>query len=282
MLNNIKGIADITLSVKDQDFLSKLLQDFGLNKNDDKYSTLDQSTIKLRSSCNNKLDTITWYAVSLDAVCQSLKSSQIVYTDHRPHVRMITCTFNKIEINFILDKRSSLEIIGCATNALNLENRISTTIPQYVKAQPYEISHIVLQVDNMLDAERFYTNLGFVVSDRLLGRGVFLRSCLNDIHHRLFLIQSDKCSLHHIAFSVRDIYELLAGGKYMSSRGWITAKGPGRHKISSSTYWYFDTTADFMIEYSADCDILDANWTANEYVYDSKLIQDEDFIITSK
>ena len=128
MLNNIKGIADITLSVKDKDLISKLLQDFGLNKNGDKYSTLDQSTIKLRSFYNNKLDKITWYAVSLDAVCQSLKSSQIVYIDHRPNVRMISCTFNKIEINFILDERSSLEIIGCATNALNLENRISKTI----------------------------------------------------------------------------------------------------------------------------------------------------------
>jgi len=278
MLNNIKGIASITLSVKDSDLLSKVLQDFGLDNNDGNYFTIDQSTIKLRSSYHNKLDAITWYAISLDDVCQRLESSKVVYIDHRPDTQMISCAFNNIEINFILDQRSSLKIIGCATNALYLENRISQTVPNYVRARPYEISHIVLQVDNMIDTERFYTNLGFIVSDRLLGRGVFLRSSLNDIHHRLFLIQSDKFSLHHIAFSVRDIYELFAGGKYMSSQGWKTVRGPGRHKISSSTYWYFDTTADFMIEYSADCDILDAYWTANEYVYDPQILQNEDFI----
>ena len=42
--------------------------------------------------------------------------------------------------------------------------------------------------------------------------------------------------LNHVAYTVRDIHEVLGGGLHISRQGWKTQLGPGRHPISSAYF----------------------------------------------
>ncbi len=282
--NNIKGIKDISISVNDVDKTVSFLSDFGLQTIDNYiFKTLDGSSITLNSDCKDEFNSITWYVDDIDLVCAVLISNRINYKDFRPIENKISLK-DCHDYTIILEQFSKTisENRGTATNSLGNNVRINSPVKKYERAYPYEIAHVVLFSDDIETAEKFYTDLGFVVSDRLLNRGIFLRAAALDYHHRLFLIQSEDKGLHHIAFSVGDIYELFAGGQHMQRSGWRTAKGPGRHNISSATYWYFNTPSNFMIEYSADSDILNQDWIPQNYEYNKEIINDEDFIINRK
>ena len=109
--------------------------------------------------------------------------------------------------------------------------------------------------------------LGFAVSDRYPGRGVFLRCAPEGGHHDLFLLQppSPKRGLNHVAFTVRDIHEVFGGGLHISRCGWDTELGPGRHPISSAYFWYVKNPAGALAEYYTDEDQLDGRWEPREF-----------------
>lgn len=131
--------------------------------------------------------------------------------------------------------------------------------------QPSVMSHLVFLTPDTGRAARFYTErLGFKVTDRFTGSGVFLRSGGSHDHHNLFLIKGDRLGLQHIAFHVRDHLELMLGGKGMLKKGWETAWGPGRHIYGSNHFWYFKTPFGGAIEYDADMDIVDDDWVPRE------------------
>ena len=46
----------------------------------------------------------------------------------------------------------------------------------------------------------------------------------------------------------------------MQRRGWSSKLGLGRHRISSTIYFYIENPAGGEAEYSADTDCLDDNW----------------------
>jgi catechol-2,3-dioxygenase len=120
----------------------------------------------------------------------------------------------------------------------------------------------------MDEAERFYVEkLGFCVSDRYPGRGVFLRCAAEGGHHDLFLLQppKPKRGLNHVAFAVRDIHEVFGGGLHISRCGWETEIGPGRHPISSAYFWYVNNPAGALAEYYTDEDQLDGRWEPREF-----------------
>ena len=53
----------------------------------------------------------------------------------------------------------------------------------------------------------------------------------------------------------------LAGvGMFLKERGWKTAIGPGRHKVSSAYFWYFDNPCGGEAEYFSDMDYVTAAW----------------------
>ena len=58
-----------------------------------------------------------------------------------------------------------------------------------MKSRPMELAHIVLFTPNIEETEKLYTErLGFHVSDRFPGRGVFLRCAETGNRHNLFLM----------------------------------------------------------------------------------------------
>ncbi len=145
--------------------------------------------------------------------------------------------------------------------------RIDTPSPVYDRAEPVEVGHVVFFTDKLAEMTSFYEKLGFHVSDRYPGRGVFLRCAARGGHHDLFLLQlpEGKRGLNHVAFAVRDLHEVVGGGLAMARHGWETQIGPGRHPISSAMFWYFKSPTGGLVEYYADEDVLTENWKPRDF-----------------
>lgn len=145
--------------------------------------------------------------------------------------------------------------------------RVDQPSPVYDRATPIGIGHAVFFVDDLETAERFYREkLGFHVSDRYVGRGVFLRVGARAGHHNLFLLHlpGKARGLNHVAFTVRDIQEVFGGGLAMSRAGWATFLGPGRHPISSAYFWYVRSPTGGAFEFYTNEDHLTEAWQPRE------------------
>ena len=150
-------------------------------------------------------------------------------------------------------------------NAAGRRERVDRVGRTYDRARPLRIGHVVFAVPDIDEAEAFYTErLGFRVSDRYVGRGVFMRCASEGDHHNLFLLKAadGAARIAHLAFEVRDIHEVFGGGMFLKERGWKTAVGPGRHKVSSAYFWYFDNPCGGEAEYFTDMDYLTDAWEA--------------------
>ena len=170
-------------------------------------------------------------------------------------------------ISFQVSQKRAITVQGSPTNPFGNPQRIDAASPEYERATPVEIGHVVLFSDCLPEAEAFYAALGFVTSDRYPGRGVFMRCSPEGGHHDVFLLQlpGKVKGLNHVAFTVRDIHEVFGGGLHMSRCGWKTQLGPGRHPISSAYFWYFENPCGGLIEYNADEDHLTEKWQAREF-----------------
>jgi catechol 2,3-dioxygenase-like lactoylglutathione lyase family enzyme len=159
--------------------------------------------------------------------------------------------------------------VGTIWNSPGNRRRINQVSPVYASATPFKMGHIVFFVPDTKRAEDFYRQrLGFCLSDRYVGgAGVFLRWAQQSEHHNLFFIKSRKndVNLHHIAFEVNDVHEMLGGGVAFSKKGWATEVGPGRHPISSAYFWYFKNPLGGAIEYFCDSDYVNADWKPRQY-----------------
>ena len=146
-------------------------------------------------------------------------------------------------------------------------SRVDRRATYYDRARPRHIGHCVFNVPDLAAMQAFYTErLGFFVSDHYTGRGVFLRCAARGGHHNLFCLQIDgKAKLNHVAFAVRDIHEMFAGGLHQTAKGWKTAIGPGRHHVSSCYFWYFRNPAGGMAEYFCDEDYLTEAWKPGDW-----------------
>lgn len=142
------------------------------------------------------------------------------------------------------------------TNTYSHKNRINNQISIQDKPVACGISHVALFSDNMQKTLEKFSRYNFVLSDAIEGKCLFVRTKSYNPHHQMLVVESkEKSGMQHLAISVSDIYSVITKGIYLSSVGYKTVLGPGRHVISSSAYWYFDTTIG-SIELSADDDYL--------------------------
>ncbi len=176
---------------------------------------------------------------------------------------------NGLAIAFRVTCKRPIDVAGVPINAWGVPGRgVNRRSTVYERAEPIEVGHVVLFTDRIAEVERFYVErLGFQVSDRYPGRGVFLRCAKEGGHHDLFLLQppAAKRGLNHVAFTVRDIHEVFGGGMHISRCGWETEIGPGRHPISSAYFWYVKSPAGALVEYYSDEDQLDGAWQPREF-----------------
>ena len=131
------------------------------------------------------------------------------------------------------------------------------------RARPRRMGHVVYCVakSDLEKATAFYQErLGFRLSDATPG-GTFLRCEGTNDHHSLFLLsRPDRRAFDHVAFEVRDIDEIILGGKYMKGRGWQANTPVGRHILGSNLFWYFNNPCGGRTEYYADMDQMDDRW----------------------
>ena len=280
MLNNcIEGILNVELGVANVGLSEKFLLDFGLvQSNGYNFSTLNNSSITLTQSSSLSIGSITW-AIDKSATVEEFFQAYRDKFKFQYSEESIECK-DPSGIKLIFTKNFKREILkkGRSLNSWNDISRIDNPIPKIQDVNPIEIGHVVIETDNIEDCEKFYKNLGFVVSDRLKGRGVFLRCKSNSGHHDLFLVDSEKVKLNHIAFTMTDLYELLAAGQSLDSKGWNIKYGPGRHNISSAFFWYFDSPLGPMFEYSSNEDYLTDKWIPREIPMEKNLLSKESFI----
>lgn len=175
---------------------------------------------------------------------------------------------NGLGVRVRVSRKRAVDIKGVPINTWDRAARVDAPSAFYDRARPIEVGHVVFFTDRLDTAEAFYRDrLGFVVSDRYPGRGVFLRTAPDGGHHDLFLLQlpQPKRGLNHVAYTVRDIHEVFGGGLHIGRCGWETEIGPGRHPISSAYFWYVKNPAGGLAEYYSDEDMVTGNWPVREF-----------------
>lgn len=128
---------------------------------------------------------------------------------------------------------------------------------------PRTLSHVVYFDPDVVRAERFYVErLGFRCTDRFLGTGPFLQPAGMLDHHALFMIQTPAFmqGVEHFTFHFAGPNEVMLGGTRFVQKGYESFWGPGRHKMGSNWFWYFNSPFGCHVEFDADMDLHDARW----------------------
>jgi catechol 2,3-dioxygenase-like lactoylglutathione lyase family enzyme len=272
----INGVETVAFGVTDVDRLVRYFDDFGLvcTSHSDQaaeFQLPERSKILVRRSNDPTLPApclpgeglreVIWGVDSkqnLDRIEAELRRDRIVERDATDTLR--TTDPNGIAIGFRVFERAKPRGETPVENSVVIQKRWNTHRPWYDRAHPKAIQHVVFTVPDIDSAVAFYVGrLGFRVSDVARQRGIFLRAEGRNEHHNLFFAHKSK-GFHHIAFNVDSVDELMAGANYMQRKGWPAGAGLGRHRISSTLYYYFEAPTGGEIEYAADTDFLDDDW----------------------
>jgi catechol 2,3-dioxygenase-like lactoylglutathione lyase family enzyme len=146
-------------------------------------------------------------------------------------------------------------------NAPGRERRWNRHRKWFDRARPKLIHHVVFGAPEFEKAALFYRDrLDFRITDMSRGRGIFLRADGRSDHHNIFWLKSNEPRFVHISFGVENLDELLTGANHMQRQGWASKLGLGRHRLSSTIYFYIENPAGGEAEYSADTDCLNDEW----------------------
>jgi catechol 2,3-dioxygenase-like lactoylglutathione lyase family enzyme len=279
----VLGIDEITFGVVDLAASRQFFDDWGLKllREDTQtlvFETLNGCRVSVAQSDKPGLPAgvepdptlreVVWGVESeadLNAVREVLRT-QSTFADHGSSVGCVDP--NGLAIRFQVTTKRTVKLACAKTNTWGETTRINQPSPAYARAEPIEVGHVVFFVKDLAATTVFYMdNFGFQLSDRYPERGSFLRCGPEGGHHNLFLLQlpQPKSGLNHVAFTVRDVHEVIGGGMHMSRCGWDTELGPGRHPISSAIFWYFPCPAGALMEYYADEDHLTAEWQPRDF-----------------
>lgn len=280
----ILGIDAIVYRVSDMAKARVFFEDWGLAKlkssrNAAVFETATGSQVILRpqgakddampgADPDCKVREVVWGVSSkadLKTITRELGKDRAVRTDADGSIHSVDDS--GIGIGFRRALHRPLKVARSPINAAGRRERVDQIGKIYDRACPLRIGHVVFNVPDVGVAEAFYADrLGFLVSDWYVGRGVFMRCASQGDHHNIFLDTSSdgRTDIGHLAFEVQDIHEVFGGGMFLNARGWKTAVGPGRHKVSSAYFWYFDNPCGGEAEYFTDMDYVTADWKASQ------------------
>jgi catechol 2,3-dioxygenase-like lactoylglutathione lyase family enzyme len=279
---NIEGIDRITYGVDDIAACKRFFLDWGLHlvrENDAglDFESLNGCEVNIRKADDPSLPRamepgptlreVIW-GVTGEADLEALRQALSRQSDFQERQGVLSCTDpNGIGTGFRVTHKRIVDVAGTPANVWGHAARIDQPAAIYDRAEPVEVGHVVFFTDTLAETTGFYESLGFRLSDRYPGRGHFLRCSARGGHHDLFLLQTPeaKRGLNHVAFTVRDMHEVIGGGLHVSRCGWETQLGPGRHPISSALFWYFKNPAGALVEYYADEDVLTENWQPRDF-----------------
>ena len=171
-------------------------------------------------------------------------------------------------IGFQVTCRRPLELAAERINAPGATpqraiNEVAVTVGAPVP-KPRTLAHYALFTPDAGKCEAFYVSrLGFRVTDRLTGAGMFLQSAATHEHHRVFFIQTppQMQGLEHLALHLGGPGEVFEIGSAFAAKGYQSFWGPGRHIMGSNWFWYFNSPFGCRFEFDADMDQHDETWT---------------------
>ena len=277
---SVIGIEKMEFGVEDVAACTRFFKDFGLHACADNptyfttlsgaginVSALDDNTLPVPFESGSTLRRITWGVENTASLAEII--TQIAQCDgFRLTENGAECRDpNGMTVAFCVSQQKPVSLDISPINQWGDIRRIDAPSPVYEKATPINIGHVVFFVDDLPATEAFYCQkLGFQVSDRYIDRAVFLRAQINGCHHNLFLLKLPHRGrgLNHVAFTVRDIHEVIGGGLAMNRHQWSTFIGPGRHPISSAYFWYVNSPTGGAFEYYTNDDYLTEKWQPRE------------------
>lgn len=277
---SVTGIEKLEFGVEDLALSGKFMRDFGLCDSGDgrHFTTLSGAQIALAPADDTALPAafesgstlrrITW-AVADNASLVALRPKLLTQPGFVEYADgSLECQDpNGMTLRVQVTCQRPVELNVEPINQWGDNRRVDTPSPVYERAEPINVGHVVFFVENLTATEAFYREvLGFQVSDRYINRAVFLRTQARGGHHNLFLLQlpNRKRGLNHVAFTVRDIHEVIGGGIAMNKQQWSTFIGPGRHPVSSAYFWYVNSPVGGAFEYYTNDDYLTENWQPRE------------------
>ncbi|MEX5748032.1 VOC family protein [Massilia sp. X63] len=181
-------------------------------------------------------------------------------------------------LGFQVTMRRPLGLPAEAINAPGAYGRPANVVgvDENASAKPRTLSHVVYFVPDTARAEAFYVErLGFRCTDRLVGAGPFLQPAGTADHHTLFMIQTPPFmkGCEHFTFHMGGPTEVMQAGTRFVEKGYQSFWGPGRHKMGSNWFWYFNSPLGCHVEYDADMDIHDEAWVARAIPMDADASQ---------
>lgn len=115
-------------------------------------------------------------------------------------------------------------------------------------------SHIGLYSTDPVRDEQFWTQVcNAKVSDRI-GDIPLMR--VNEIHHTIALLVSDKAGIQHINHQVQTNDDILRSYYFLADRNVEIVFGPGRHPTSGARFLYFKGPDGMVFEYSVGVDAI--------------------------
>lgn len=116
-------------------------------------------------------------------------------------------------------------------------------------------SHVGLYTTDPVRDEAFWTQVcNAKVSDRI-GDIPLMR--VNEIHHTIALLVSDKAGIQHINHQVTNNDDILRSYNFLADRDVEIVFGPGRHPTSGARFLYFKGPEGMVYEYSVGVDAIE-------------------------
>jgi hypothetical protein len=268
----------LVFGVDDIDACTQYLLDYGLSAvGDGRFEALDGTGVHLRHRDDPRLpiamETATQLRESVYGVADENSLQQIEHELSKDRLvtrgedGVLRCTDDMgFSLGFRIAQRRDVLLPGEHANAPGAIGRAVNQlgVSEDLAALPRSLSHVVYFVPDSAKAEAFYARLGFVCTDRFIGVGPFMRPVGTQDHHTLFLIQTPPFmkGIEHFTFHMGGPTEVMTAGTRMVEKGYQSFWGPGRHKLGSNWFWYFNSPLGCHVEYDADMDLHDDSWVA--------------------
>ena len=275
----IVGPDELIFGVDDVDASKQFLRDYGLSEGDSgRFEALDGTALTVRAKNDAELPAPlptstmlrqTVWGVEDEAALTEIEAELSKDREVTRDAKGRVCCKDDLnfEIAFQVTTRKKLNL---PAEMINSPGAKPGRAPNEIGAKedddalPRTLSHVVYFVPDMEKGSKFYIDrLGFVITDQFTNTGPFLRPQCNDDHHVLFMIQTPEYmqGLEHVAFHMKGPTDLMLAGSRLVKKGYESFWGPGRHKFGSNWFWYFNSPLGTHIEYDADMDKHDGEWT---------------------
>lgn len=279
---NIIGPDTLVFGVDDLDACAQYLTDYGLESvGNGHFEALDGTSVRVAHKDDPTLPAPlatgsmlrkTIYGVAdqatLDAIAAELnKDREVKVLDDGSLEAMDDVGF---VLGFQVTIRKPLSLPAEQINApgsSSLRDINVIGVEKLASPKPRSLSHIVYFVPDFAKAEAFYAErLGFVTTDRFSHVGPFMRPAGTQDHHTVFFIQTppQMQGCEHFTFHMGGPTEVVQAGTNFVNKGYQSFWGPGRHLLGSNWFWYFKSPFGCHVEYDADMDMHDEQWTARE------------------